>query len=649
MKLDTEETSLAQWWASKDLVSKIGSIVAISICLCDVAYVLGGFALLGVNLMVQPYRGLNLGVYAALTFILYPIRRAKGSKMFLVDTILLVMGVVPSAYYLILYDTVLEHLTIAYISTIEVVFFFMLLVSVLEAGRRVAGLPMAIVAAFFVFHAFFSDIFPGILFSRTFPVSRLAANFYLEAEGIFSMPVGVASTIVIMFMLFASVLLFSGGGKFFIDLSLAVLGHVRGGPAKAAIVASGLFGTISGSPAANVMATGSVTIPLMKHIGYQPKFAGAVEAVASNGGQIMPPVMGVVAFVMAEMTGIPYIKICFAALLPAILYYCALFSQVDLEAVRLGLKGLPKEQLPPLKQVVKRGWQYVVPLAALIIFLAVLRYTPERSAFYATILLFFVSMIEKESRMGLYKILRAIEDTGKVMCTVVLACALAGLIISSLNITGVGINLATGIVDLSGGSPLILAGLTAITCFIMGMGMGSIAIYLTLAVLVAPVLVESGVPVVAAHLFILYWGIVSFITPPVCIAAFVAAGIAGSNPMETGLVATRLGIVTYIVPFLFIFSPVLVMIGSPAEIILATITSLTGVLILSVGVVGHFYVGTAKLGILERLLWVAGALLLIKPGLVTDIVGAVIVLPLLFRQVRFWHLSKKLNEAVNTL
>jgi TRAP-type uncharacterized transport system fused permease subunit len=226
---------------------------------------------------------------------------------------------------------------------------------------------------------------------------------------------------------------------------------------------------------------------------------------------------------------------------------------------------------------------------------------------------------------------------------------LAGLIISSLNITGVGINLATGIIDLSGGSPLILAGLTAITCFIMGMGMGSIAIYLTLAVLVAPVLVESGVPVVAAHLFILYWGIVSFITPPVCIAAFVAAGIAGSNPMGTGLVATRLGIVTYIVPFLFIFSPVLVMIGSPAEIILATITSLVGVLTLSVGVVGHFYVGTAKLGIFERLLWIAGALLLIKPGLITDIIGAIIVLPLLFRQVRFWHLSKKLNEAVNTL
>ena len=597
--------------------------------------------------MVQPYRGLNLGVYTALTFLLYPIRRTRRSKLLWVDTILLLMGVVPSAYYLFFYDMILEHLAIAYISTIEIVLFFMLLISVLEAGRRVAGLPMAIVSAFFIFHAFFSDIFPGIMFSRTFPVSRLASNFYLEAEGIFSMPVGVAATIVIMFMLFASVLLFSGGGNFFIDLSLAVLGHVRGGPAKAAIVASALFGTISGSAAANVMATGSVTIPLMKHIGYLPKFAGAVEAVASNGGQIMPPVMGVVAFVMAEMTGIPYVKICFAAMLPAILYYCALFSQVDLEAVRLGLRGLPKEQLPSVKQVIKRGWQYLLPLAALIIFLAVFRYTPERSAFYATIFLFLASFVDKGSRMNLFKILRALEDTGKAMCTVILACALAGIIISSLNITGVGINLATGIIDISGGNPFVLAGLTAITCFIMGMGMGSIAIYLTLAVLVAPVLVESGVPVVAAHLFILYWGIVSFITPPVCIAAFVAAGIAGSNPMETGLVATRLGIVTYIVPFMFIFSPVLVMIGSPADILLATITSLAGVLILSVGVVGRFYVGTANLGFFERLLWIASALLLIKPGIITDIIGIVIVLPLLFWRVRNRHSSERVDKVAS--
>lgn len=626
-----------EWWRSKDFVGKVATIIAIAICLCDLAYISGVFPLAGIYIMVQPYRGLNLGVFIALTLLVYPMRRGKSrGKLLSVDGILILMAVAAGGYYTVFYDLVLQHLTTAYISTIEIVLFFMLTISLLEAGRRAVGLPMVIVSAFFIFHAFFSDWFPGILYSRTFPLSRLATNFYLEAEGIFSMPVGVASTVVVMFMVFAYFLLFSGGGKFFIDFSLALMGNVRGGPAKAAIVASSLFGTLSGSVAGNVAATGSVTIPLMKSIGYSPEFAGGVETVASNGGQLMPPVMGVVAFVMAEMTGIPYVKICFAALLPAILYYCALFAQVDLEAVRLGLKGIPEEQLPSALEVLRRGWQYLLPLAALIIFLAIFRYTPERSALYATGILLVASMVNKESRMGPYKIVAALEGAGRAMCTVVLACAMAGIIISSLSITGVGINLAMGIVDLSGGNLYILAGLTAITCFIMGMGMGSIAIYLTLAVLVAPALLEVGVPTIASHLFILYWGLVSFITPPVCIAAFVAAGIAGANPMKTGLVATRLGIVTYIVPFMFIFSPVLVMIGSPAEIALATTTSLAGVLILSIGVVGRFYVGIGRLSLFERLVCLASALLLMRPGSVTDIIGIGIILPLVF-----WRLMRR--------
>jgi len=626
-----------EWWRSKDFVGKVATVIAIAICLCDLAYISGVFPLAGIYIMVQPYRGLNLGVFIALTLLLYPMRRGKSrGKLLSVDGILILMGVAAGGYYTVFYDLVLQHLTTAYISTIEIVLFFMLTISLLEAGRRAVGLPMVIVSAFFIFHAFFSDWFPGILYSRTFPLSRLATNFYLEAEGIFSMPVGVASTVVVMFMVFAYFLLFSGGGKFFIDFSLALMGNVRGGPAKAAIVASSLFGTLSGSVAGNVAATGSVTIPLMKSIGYSPEFAGGVETVASNGGQLMPPVMGVVAFVMAEMTGIPYVKICFAALLPAILYYCALFAQVDLEAVRLGLRGLPEEQLPSALEVLRKGWQYLLPLAALIIFLAIFRYTPERSALYATGILLVASMVNKESRMGPYKIVVALEGAGRAMCTVVLACAMAGIIISSLSVTGVGINLAMGIVDLSGGNLYILAGLTAITCFIMGMGMGSIAIYLTLAVLVAPALLEVGVPTIASHLFILYWGLVSFIPPPVCIAAFVAAGIAGSNPMRTGLVATRLGIVTYIVPFMFIFSPVLVMIGSPAEIALATTTSLAGVLILSIGVVGRFYIGIGRLSLFERLVCLASALLLMRPGSVTDIIGIGIILPLVF-----WRLMRR--------
>jgi len=379
----------------------------------------------------------------------------------------------------------------------------------------------------------------------------------------------------------------------------------------------------------------------MKDTGYKGEFAGGVEAVASNGGQIVPPIMGATAFVMAEMTGISYLEICFASLLPAVLYYCGLYAQVDLEALKLQLRGLPREELPKIKDVLKRGWQYLVPLIALILFLAVFRYTPERSAVYAMGILILASMVNKESRMGPTKILSALEGAGKAMCIVTISCAIAGFIIGSLLITGVGINLAIGIVDLSGGNPYFLALITAIICFILGMGMGTITIYLMLAVLVSPTLVEMGAPLIAAHLFVLYWGLVSFLTPPVCVAAFVAAGIAKSHPMRTGWNATRLGIVTYIVPFMFLFCPQLVMIGSPGEIGLAVITSLTGVLILSAGVVGRLYIDVGALSIVERILFIAASLLLIKPALVSDVIGVGIVIPIIV----FRFILKKRTEA----
>jgi len=552
------------------------------------------------------------------------------------------MGLVPCAYYFFLYGDILEHIAFTETTTTEIVLFFMLAISLFEGGRRLVGWAMPTVAGFFIFHAFFCNLFPGPLYSRPFSLPRLASSFYLSAEGIFGMPVGVASTIVVMFMIFAYFLLFSGGGKFFIDLALSIVGHVRGGPAKAAIVASSLFGTLTGTVSGNVAATGSVTIPLMKSTGYTPEFAGAVEAVASNGGQIMPPVMGAVAFVMAEMTGISYIKICLAAVLPAILYYCGLFAQVDLEALRLGLRGMPREELPSVKEVLKGGWQYLAPLVALIVFLAVFRCTPQRSALYALGVLVAVSMFNKESRMGPYKLIVALEGAGKAMCVVTLTCALSGIIIGSLLTTGVGINLAIGIVDFSGTNLYLLAGVTAITCFILGMGMSSIPIYIMLAVLISPALLMAGVPVIAGHLFVLYFGLVSFITPPVCVAAFVAAGIAQSNPMKTGWTATRLGIVTYIVPFMFIFNPVLVGVGTAAEIASASVTSIAGVLILAMGVVGRMYKDMGRLILAERVLLIASALLMMLPGWVSDIVGGGIA-----AMVIVWRVTRQRQVANN--
>ncbi|MFH1652140.1 MAG: TRAP transporter permease [Chloroflexota bacterium] len=598
-------------------------------------FILGWLPNFGVNIMVQPHRALNLSVLIVLTFILYSVKgRQRQGGIPWYDYLFILTGTGTGIYYVFFYDTVLEHLAVAETTTLETALFFILLVSLLEGGRRVVGLPLAIVAGFFIFHAFFADLFPGILHSRTFSLHLITTQFYIEPTGILGMPVGVASTIIIAFMVFAYFLLYSGGGKFFIDLSLAVMGHVRGGPAKAAIIASSLFGTLSGSVAGNVVATGSVTIPLMKRIGYRPEFAGGVEAVASNGGQLMPPVMGAVAFVMAEMTGIRYIEICFAALLPAILYYIGLFAQVDLEAARLGLKGLPRQELPSIREVLKRGWQYIIPLVFLIVLMAVFRIQPERAALLSIAVLILVSMVNKESRMTPVKFLAGLEGAGIAMCMVMLAVGMAGVIISSLSITGVGTKLAIGVVDLSHGNLFILAALTAITCFVLGMGMTSLPIYMILAVLVSPGLVKMGVPLVAAHLFVLYWGLVSFITPPVCLAAYVAAGIAGANPMKTGWHATQLGIVTYIVPFMFIFNPVLVMVGAPVAIVLATITSIVGVLLLSIGVAGRMYIDVGTLSPWERLLFFGSALLLMLPGGTTDIIGLGIAVPLIFLRLR---------------
>ncbi len=640
---------LAKWWSSKDVPAKIGAILGIALLLYDILIIGGILPLIGYNVLIQPYRGLNLAVFIAITYLMFPPKKNKKRSrlVFAIDMLLLLMGFIPGMYYFLFYDTVLDHLMTASVTLPEMIFFGCLVISLLEGGRRTVGLPMVIVVCFFLFHAFFSKIFPGILYSRTIPFNRLVHALYLDTGGVFGIPTGVASTTIIVFSVFAGLLIFSGGGEFFIDFALSALGIVRGGPAKAAIVASAAFGTLSGSVASNVAATGSVTIPLMKKTGYETNFSGAVEAVASNGGQLMPPIMGAVAFVMAEMTGFKYVEICFAALLPAILYYLALFSQVDLEAVRLGLKGIPKDQAPSFWKTLKNGWQYLVPIIALIIFLAVLRYTPEKSAMLSIVVLILISQIKKDSRLNIARIITSLDDTAKGLCTVVLACAMASLIMGSLNSTGVGVRLAMGLVRFSGGHLLFLALLVAVCCFIMGMGLGTITIYLTLSVLVAPAMIELGVPRIAAHLFILYWGLVSFITPPVCIAAFVAASISGGSPMKTGLIASRLGIVTYVVPFMFIYNPVLVMIGEPMEIILAVITSIIGVLFLSAGLVGYLYVEKAgKISWIERILLLAAGVALIAPGTLTDIAGiAVAALICLFRFIRYRE-KKRHNAAV---
>lgn len=619
MEKNLESASANSWWHSGKKIDRATGILAVSLCIYNLLFVVGAFSRLNIYILSQQHKVMNLFVVIVILYLTDWFSTKKSFLKSLFNFVFLMMGTIPCVYMFLFYDTVVQHVSKMQPSTLEIVLFFMLLVSLLESARRKVGWPMALIALVFVFYAFKADIFPGVLFSRPLRLPRLVSSFYLSTDAIFSVPIGVASTTVAVFLVFACLLLYTGGGKFFIDLSMSMMGMFRGGPAKTAILASATFGTLSGTVAANVAATGSITIPLMKRIGYKPEFAAGVEAVASNGGQLMPPIMGVVAFVMAEMTGIPYVKIIAAALIPALLYYIALFTQVDLEALKLNLKGLPKQELPEIKQVLRDGWYYIVPLVVLIVAMAVFRITPERSAFYAMVTLILLVILNRKFSIGM--IVDALENAGKAMCVVVIACATAGLILGTISTTGVGINLAIAIERISAGNVYIILLLTAISCFVLGTGLDTISIYFMLSTLISPLLVESGITLMAAHLFVVYFGLVSFITPPVAVAAFIAAGLAESNPMKTAVTATRLGICTFIIPFLFVLNPELLMIGSGGDIALAFVTAVIGVFVLSMGVVGRAYYDMGEIPLAIRIVFIGCALLMMQPGAVTDLIG----------------------------
>ncbi|MDP2644567.1 MAG: TRAP transporter fused permease subunit, partial [Desulfobacterales bacterium] len=463
-------------------------------------------------------------------------------------------------------------------------------------------------------------------------LARLTGDIYLSLDGIFGYPIWVAGTVVITFILFSQLLMESGAGQFFLNLALSLVGGMRGGPAKVAVVASSFFATLSGSPTANVAATGSITIPLMKSTGYPPHFAAAVEAVASKGGQLTPPIMGAVIFLMVEATGFSYLEVAIAATLPALLYYLSIFLQVDFRAARTGLKGLAASELPSLKETLKGGWPYLIPLAALVYFIFLRNDEPEQAALYSMAVLWIVCLFRKDSRLTPARIVRAFKSGATTTLYAAVPCALSGVILASLATTGLGIRFSGQIINLAGGNLAVLVGLAAFASFVLGMGMTSIAIYIILSVLIAPGLVKMGVHVLAAHLFIIFWGNISFITPPVAIAAFAAAGIAGADPMKTGWQAARLGIVSFLIPFMFVWNPKLILIGSWGDIVMTSISALIGVTILAGAVEG--YLPGGSLGWLSRIFMMGSAILLLAPGWRTDLTGLILVLPVLFRHMR---------------
>lgn len=577
-----------------------------------------------------------------LVFLTYPAK--KGKSIWKPGNVILVTLSAVSVGYLLLnfdYVTSVRLVAITPMSIAEKVLGFILILLLLEAGRRVIGWILPAIALVALAYTFLGPYLPGIFHHGGYDLQRVLELNFLTTNAIFGVPLGVSSTYIVLFIIFGAFLNASGLGQFFLDFAKIIAGRSPGGPAKVAVFSSGLMGSVSGSAVANVVTTGSFTIPTMKRLGYQPHFAGAVEAVASTGGILMPPVMGSVAFIMSEFTGIAYIEIVKYALVPAILYYFSIYLMVHFEALRLGLRGLSKDEIPNVKDSIAKNWHLTIPLVVLVVLL-IKRYSPMISVIYSIFSLIIVAYLRPHTRMGIKEIMSALESGAKGSLLVVMACALSGIIIGSVSLTGLGIRFTSSIVDLAGGNLILILILTAIAAIILGMGLPSVVSYMLLLALVIPALTSLGVPLVAAHFFAIYFSTTAFFTPPYAVAAFAAAGIAGSDVMRTGFTAMRLGMASYIIPFMFVFGPPLLLLGSFTDTLLAIPTALLGIVALAVAGIGFM---KAKMGILERIIAFVAALLLIKPGLATDLVGilglGLVVLLQLYKIGGKFSLSKR--------
>jgi TRAP transporter 4TM/12TM fusion protein len=515
---------------------------------------------------------------------------------------------ITGGYIMVLYPSIAYRLGV--LSPERVILGGLALLLIFEATRRVAGSPLVWVGLACIFYAKFADFVPGIFAARGASWQRIASYLYLDSNGLLGVPLTVAASVVVAFIFFGQALYAVGGDRFITDIALIIMGRYRGGPAKVSVVSSALFGTVSGSAVANVAVDGAITIPLMKRTGYPSHVAAAIEAVASNGGQITPPVMGAAAFLMAEFLNIPYGEIALAAAVPAALYYLALFTQVDLEAAKHGLGGLPADQIPKFRGVMRLGWVFLFPLAFLIYVLMVLNWEAGKAGIATVILTFIVGTLQKDTRPTLGKIVTCIEETGRTLLDIVVITSLAGLVIGALQLSGLTFKLSLILVSLSGGNVLALLALTAVVCILLGMSLPTAVVYITLAVLVGPALAQLGIDPLAAHLFLFYFGMLSLITPPDCLATYTAAAIAHSDFWKTGWTGMRLGIAAYVVPFVFALHPALILKGALGEIFLAIIASSIGTFLLAIGCAGYLF---RPLDWLKRGLFCMAGLLLMLP------------------------------------
>ncbi len=567
-------------------------------------------------------RAVHLAFAMALVFLLYPSRKSWSREhLHWIDAVLAVVATAMPLYIVVFYKELVYRAGMT--TTTDMIIGALGILLVLEAARRVVGWPLVTVALIFVVYAFAGPYIPGTFGHRGVQLELLVDHLFFTTEGIFGIPLGVSSTFIFLFILFGAYLDKTGLGKFFIDLANAIAGWASGGPAKVAVISSGLMGTVSGSSVANVVGTGSFTIPMMKKLGYRPEFAGAVEAAASTGGQLMPPIMGAAAFLMADFVGIPYIQIVKAAIIPALLYFTGVMIGVHLEAKKNGLRGMSRDELPNVLRLLMDRGHLALPLIA-IVYLLVAGYTPMRAALWAIGLSIVCAMLRKSTRISWRDIIKGLEDGARSALGVIIACATAGIIIGVVTKTGLGLKLASSLVDLAHGYLLPTLFFTMITSILLGMGVPTTANYVITSTIAAPAIIQLGVPILAAHMFVFYFGIIADITPPVALAAFAGSGIARSDPLKTGIQASKLAIAAFIVPYIFVLSPVMLMVDvTLPKVLLIILTSTLGMLGLATAVAGYLLTHAHWL---ERIMFFVGGLLMIDPSVTTDVIGFVLLM-----------------------
>jgi TRAP transporter 4TM/12TM fusion protein len=579
------------------------------------------------TLMAMKQRSVHLAFLVLLTFLLYPgSKRAPRERPSVVDYAWLALSLSSSLYILFAFDAFSIRGT-AVMS--DYVMGTILTVCILEATRRTVGKELMILSIIFLAYGYWGEYIPGVLGHTGFTFRRIVYQLFLSSEGIFGISLGVSSTYIFLFILFGAFLTETGMGRFIKDLAMSLAGRTIGGEAKVSIVASGLMGMINGSAVGNVAATGTFTIPLMTGAGFKPVFSAAVVAVAGTGGMIMPPVMGAASFIMAEFLGVHYAKIMLAAAIPAVLYYLAEYAVIHIEAVKLGMKPIPREEIIPITKVMRERGHLLVPIIV-IVYLLLIGRTPLYAAFYGIIASVAVSFITKETRLTWKTFLKAMESGARQSVGVGIACAVVGNIIGITNLTGLGLVLGDNIVSLAGGSILITTFLTMIVCVILGMGLPTTACYIVTATIAAPALVKLGVNPLAAHMFAYYFACLSNLTPPVAIASYGAAGLSGQSPSAVGWTGFRISLAGFLIPFTFIYNPDLLLVGGNYfSIALSTVTSLVGVVALAASLQNYLYV---PMNILQRLGMFIGSILLIFPGMATDAAGIALVAGVFFWQ-----------------